>query len=137
MSLRRLLSGGFALVEVLLALAVLGIGLLGAGVALVGNLQASREVLLVLRAADLTADLGETLAVRGRPVDAAAAVARWHGRVAAELPAGSTADLAQALLNGTAAPPLALANARLAWPAGGASTAIALLVADPAAEGAP
>lgn len=137
MSTHRPPPGGFALVEVLLALAVLGIGLLGAGAALVRNLQASREVLLVLRAADLTADLGEALAVRGTADHAGVALARWQARVAAELPAGSTADVARAPLDSTAAIPLTLATARLAWPAGGALAALELLVPDPAPGDAP
>lgn len=128
---------GFAIFEVMLGLLVLGVGLLGAGSALVGNLQASREVMLALRAADLTADLGEELAARGGPGQAQIAIDRWHSRAIAALPAGASASVSTTLVPGAMGAPIALSSTRLAWGSRLPGLQMELLVSDPAAGATP
>lgn len=123
---------GFAIVEVLLGLLVLGIGLLGAGSALVRNMQASHEISLVLRAADLAADLGEELATGAGPDLVESAYGRWQSRAIATLPAGASASISPVIVPGTAVPPLTLSSARIALTVAGAVLDMELLVAQPA-----
>jgi Tfp pilus assembly protein PilV len=86
---------GFAMLEVLIALLLFAVALLGSCASLVHGMRAAHSALLLTRAVDLAADLAED--VRGLPAggEVDAAVAQWHERVGSALPV-SSADFAGA-----------------------------------------
>ena len=91
-------DGGFTLVEVLIALAIMLAGLAGAGIVLLQSVQYERESSHRRAAIRLAGSLAEELRALNRAdgvaftVDAPAILA-WSATVAATLPSGSTASV--------------------------------------------
>jgi Tfp pilus assembly protein PilV len=84
-------STGFGFVEVLIALLLLALALLGAGVTLVQSMHANHAASLQTRAVDLATDLAEDLQSARSATNIAAAIARWRQLVPATLPVGGIA----------------------------------------------
>lgn len=99
--------GGFTLVEVLIALVVLSIGMLGIAALYLESLRASRSALVRTEAVTLASDIADRMRANRNPTDAydcggtceageggnAIAVAdlnAWRASVAAQLPGGSS-----------------------------------------------
>lgn len=90
---------GFTLVEVLIALIVLSIGLLGIAAMYVETLRANRSALVRTQAIALASDLADRIRANRVPADAytgtggnAQAIADltgWNDRIEAELPGGA------------------------------------------------
>jgi Tfp pilus assembly protein PilV len=88
-------TAGFALIDVLIALLLLAIALLGACAALVQTLRATHGAMLTTRAVDLVADLGEDLQSVTSITQRRTVFTAWRSRVATELPmAGIDSDSA-------------------------------------------
>ncbi|MCY4017063.1 MAG: prepilin-type N-terminal cleavage/methylation domain-containing protein [Gammaproteobacteria bacterium] len=83
----RAASGGATLIEVLVALAVLSVGLAGLSATQLRTLAHLRVVVQESRAALFAADMAEQLEGAGAPGQAA--LERWRGEIAASLPQGS------------------------------------------------
>ena len=100
-------AGGFTLVEVLIALVVLSIGMLGIAALYLESLRASRSALVRTEAVTFAADIADRIRANRNPLDAydcggtceadeggnAIAVAdlnAWRTAVAAQLPGGTT-----------------------------------------------
>ncbi len=82
-------AGGSSLIEVLVALAVLSLGLAGAAATQMAILQHVREVVHQSRAALHGADMAEWLrATVGVGESADMVIERWRGQVESSLPAG-------------------------------------------------
>jgi type IV pilus assembly protein PilV len=96
---RRRPAGGFTLVEVLIALVILSIGMLGIAALYVESLRATRTALVRTEAVTLAADLADRIRANRDPANAytnggqnALAIAElteWNTRLAAELPGGA------------------------------------------------
>ena len=84
-TLSRLQQAGLGLIDVLIALLLLNLSLLGAGAATLRALQAGRAAMLQMRATDLSADLHEDME-GARETDTSVQIADWRLRVAATLP---------------------------------------------------
>jgi Tfp pilus assembly protein PilV len=80
---------GFGLVDVLVALLLLAVTLLGTGTALVRTQAASQAAMLQTRAIDLMADLAEDLRPGADAATGKGMLTGWLTRVAGELPMGS------------------------------------------------
>ena len=90
---------GFTLVEVLIALVVLSVGMLGIAVLYVETLRAGRTAQLHTQAVSLAADLADRIRVNRVPADvytgaglnalAIADLGTWHALVAKQLPGGA------------------------------------------------
>ncbi|MCY4182037.1 MAG: prepilin-type N-terminal cleavage/methylation domain-containing protein [Gammaproteobacteria bacterium] len=83
----RAASGGATLIEVLVALAVLSVGLAGLSATQLRTLEHLRVVVQESRAALFAADMAEQLEGAGAPGQAA--LERWRAEIAASLPQGS------------------------------------------------
>lgn len=83
----RAASGGATLIEVLVALAVLSVGLAGLSATQLRTLAHLRVVVQESRAALFAADMAEQLEGAGAPGQAA--LERWRAEIAASLPQGS------------------------------------------------
>lgn len=83
----RAASGGATLIEVLVALAVLSVGLAGLSATQLRTLAHLRVVVQESRAALFAADMAEQLEGAGAPGQAA--LERWRGEIADSLPQGS------------------------------------------------
>jgi len=83
----RAASGGATLIEVLVALAVLSVGLAGVSATQLGAVEHLRVVVLESRAAMFAADMAEQL--QGARSPGPAALERWRAEIAASLPHGS------------------------------------------------
>jgi hypothetical protein len=104
------LQSGLGLVDVLIALLLLSLSLLGAGAATLHAMQAGRSATLQMRAADLTADLAEDLEDT-QSVSPALRISEWKLRVATALPmAVATTRIPAASLFG-----VHVLSARLQW----------------------
>lgn len=111
-SCRRGKVSGFTLVEVLIALIVLSIGLLGIAAMYVETLRANRSALVRTQAIALASDLADRIRANRVPADAytgtglngqaIADLAGWNDRIAADLPGGAGTVLYRA---GTATTP--------------------------------
>ena len=103
----RLRGGGFTLVEVLIALVVLSIGMLGIAALYLESLRASRAALVRTEAVTLASDIADRIRANRNPLNAydcggtcdaneggnAVAIAdlnAWRAAVAAQLPGGTT-----------------------------------------------
>jgi type IV pilus assembly protein PilV len=105
-------SSGFTLIEVLIALVVLSIGMLGIAALYLDSLRASRAALSRTQAVTLAGDIGERIRANRDPADvydcagvcdpaaapggnarAAEDIAAWLDAIAISLPAGSTGAL--------------------------------------------
>ncbi len=80
-------NGGATLIEVLVALAVLSVGLAGLSATQLRTLEHLRVVVQESRAALFAADMAEQLEGAGAPGQAA--LERWRSEIAASLPQGS------------------------------------------------
>lgn len=108
-------SSGFTLIEVLIALVVLSIGMLGIAALYLDSLRASRAALARTQAVTLAADIGERIRANRDPADAYdcagvcdpdvppglnavadADITGWLDAIAASLPEGSTGELTYA-----------------------------------------
>jgi len=112
---------GLTLIETLVALVVLGVGLLGVAALYLDALRGGRSALFRQQAVNLAADLGDRLRadpqVCGNPADFSACDAAWRDSVATVLP-GGTGAVASAVLRAAPAgytDPLRLYTITLSW----------------------
>lgn len=118
---RRYKGAGFTLVEVLIALIVLSIGLLGIAAMYVETLRANRSALVRTQAIALASDLADRIRSNRVPANnytgsgvnaqAIADLAGWNDQVGDQLPGGTGAVLFRA---GTATTP-ALYMIQVSW----------------------
>jgi Tfp pilus assembly protein PilV len=80
---------GVGLVDVLVALALLAVALLGSVAALTQTLAQSRAAALHTRAVDLAADFAEELRASAAAAERMTTLAAWQSRVAQALPVGT------------------------------------------------
>lgn len=131
-------QAGFALMDALLGLLLLGTALLGAGACLLGNLRSSHSTWVQQQAIDLGSDLAESLAIAAGPEAARAAQAEWRAAISRTLPQGALSSSLHASLPFQAPVPLHLLELRLAWPgAARGMPDLALAIAAPGWESAP
>jgi type IV pilus assembly protein PilV len=122
---------GFTLIEVLIAMLVLSVGLLGIAALHITTLRAGRSALLHTEAVSVVAGLAERIRANRVPADAYAAAGtnaratadldEWHALVAAELP-GGTGEIRFA--SGTETTPAAY-TIRVRWTEAGRAEAAA------------
>lgn len=79
----RLRAGGFTLIEVLVALVVLAIGLLGIAALYIDSLRASRTALLRTQAIAVASDLADRIRVNRAACDATACAYTGEGTLTA------------------------------------------------------
>lgn len=84
-------QAGLAMIDVLIALLLLGIALTGTGVTLVQTMRSTQGALLSGRAIDLASDLAEELRLATTPAAARATLSIWQARVATILPVSGVA----------------------------------------------
>ena len=118
---RRYKGAGFTLIEVLIALIVLSIGLLGIAAMYVETLRANRSALVRTQAIALASDLADRIRSNRVPANnytgsgvnaqAIADLAGWNDQVGDQLPGGTGAVLFRA---GTATTP-ALYMIQVSW----------------------
>jgi type IV pilus assembly protein PilV len=118
---RRYKGAGFTLVEVLIALIVLSIGLLGIAAMYVETLRANRSALVRTQAIALASDLADRIRSNRVPANnytgsginaqAIADLAGWNDQIGDQLPGGTGAVLFRA---GTATTP-ALYMIQVSW----------------------
>jgi type IV pilus assembly protein PilV len=99
MNRRRAGADGFTLVEVLIALVVLSIGMLGIAALYVESLRANRTSLVRTQAVSLAADLADRIRANRTPADAYTGTGKntlatgeltnWNAALAAQLPGGT------------------------------------------------
>jgi prepilin-type N-terminal cleavage/methylation domain-containing protein len=81
---------GFALVETLVALVLLGVGLLGAAATLLRGQIELRATLLTAQAAELAGDMAEQLRAQPTIATRARLLAAWQAQVQAQLPGAAS-----------------------------------------------
>jgi len=108
---------GFTLIEVLVAVVVMTIGMLGVSILIIEGLRMNQSAIYRSTAVSLAADMAERLRAGGRADFAAAERAGWRQQVAAQLPDGATATIEVSPAAGGL--PSRHFEIRLQWPAAG------------------
>jgi prepilin-type N-terminal cleavage/methylation domain-containing protein len=111
---------GFTLMEVLVAVVVMTVGMLGISMLIIEGLRTNRNAIYRTAAVSLAADMAERLRAGGTAPGADVERALWQQEVATQLPGGATAtiDISPAADN----PQLQRFEIRLMWPEAGRPT---------------